>query len=58
MTLVLELPAEIETALENIARERGISMEELALEYLREFLAERASAILYIHKTSFVSPGE
>ena len=36
MTLVLELPAEVETALENVARERGISVEELALEGVRE----------------------
>lgn len=36
MTLVLELPAEIETALHERARQRGISVEELALEDLRE----------------------
>ena len=36
MTLVLELPAEIESALHQRARERGISVEELALEGVRE----------------------
>lgn len=36
MTLVLELPAEIESALHERARERGISVEELALEGVRE----------------------
>lgn len=36
MTLVLELPTEIESALHDRARERGISVEELALEGVRE----------------------
>ena len=36
MTLVLELPAEVEAALHERARERGISVEELALEGVRE----------------------
>ena len=54
MTLVLELPAEVEIALHERARERGISVEELALEYLREFLAERKSAVLRIHNIAAI----
>ncbi len=36
MTLVLELPAELEAALHERARERGISVEELVLQGARE----------------------
>ena len=36
MTLVLELPAELESALSERARERGLSVEELVLEGARE----------------------
>lgn len=36
MTLVLELPTELEAALNERARERGVSVEELVLEGARE----------------------
>lgn len=36
MTLVLELPAEVEAALGEEAAKRGVSVEELALEGVRE----------------------
>lgn len=58
MALVLELPAELETALHERARKCGVSAEALVLEYLRKFLLEEQikadSEILWIQNIAAI----